>query len=344
MHTLTITRPDDFHLHLRDGPEMASVVAASARCFGRAIIMPNLRPPVVNAAQALAYRGRILEALGGGHDFEPLMTLYLTEATTPADIREAKASGHVHGVKLYPAGATTHSDAGVRRIENVYPVLEAMAEAGLPLLVHGEVTDPEVDPFDREAVFIDRVLGPLVERFPGLKVVLEHATTEEAVAFVRAAPPRVAATITVHHLIYSRADMFRGGLRPHLYCLPLLKRERHRRALVEAATGGDGRFFLGTDSAPHGRSAKEASCGCAGVYSAPAALELYAAVFEEAGALDRLNDFAAVNGARFYGLAPNTGTVTLERSEWRIPGRLPFGPGEVVPLGAGETCRWKLRT
>ena len=344
MVTLTLTRPDDFHLHLRDRTELASVLIHTARRFARAIVMPNLKSPVVTTAQAKQYRGRILKALkGGAGHFEPLMTLYLTDRTTPAEIRRAKQSGIVHGVKLYPAGATTHSEHGVTKIEKIYGVLEAMAEAGIPLLVHGEVTDPKVDIFDREAVFIDRVLAPLVGRFTTLRVVLEHVTTLQGVDFVRNGPERVAATITPQHLLYSREALFRGGLRPHLYCLPVLKRESHRRALVEAATSGHPRFFLGTDSAPHAIEIKESGCGCAGIFSANAALEHYAGVFDAAGVPERLEAFASVNGALFYGLPRNTGTVTLERREWRIPKSLPFGKSRVVPLGAGEACRWKLR-
>jgi dihydroorotase len=342
MTTLTITRPDDFHLHLRDGSELASIARHSARQFARAIIMPNLTPPVVTTDQAMKYRGRILKSLKGSKGFEPLMTLYLTEKTKPAEVRRAKASGHVHGVKLYPAGATTHSEHGVAKIEKVYGVLEAMAEEGMPLLVHGEVTDPKVDIFDREAVFIERVLRPLIERFTTLRVVLEHVTTIQGVDFVRNGPDRVAATITPQHLLYNRDALFRGGMRPHLYCLPVLKRESHRRAVVEAATSGHPRFFLGTDSAPHSLQKKESDCGCAGVFSANAALEHYAAVFEAAGVLDRLEAFASINGRVFYGLPRNTGTIALQKREWRIPKTLPFGRSKVVPLGAGESCRWKV--
>lgn len=345
MATLTITRPDDFHLHLRDRTELASVVIHSARRFGRAIIMPNLKSPVVTTARAKQYRSRILKSLrGGARDFEPLMTLYLTDRTTPAEIRRAKKSGIVHGVKLYPAGATTHSEHGVTKIDKVYGALETMADLGMPLLVHGEYVDPKVDIFDREAVFIDRVLAPLVQRFATLRVVLEHVTTLQGVEFVRSGPERIAATITPQHLLYSREALFRGGLRPHLYCLPVLKRESHRRALIEAATSGHPRFFLGTDSAPHAKEAKESACGCAGVFSANAALEHYAGVFDAAGVLERLEAFASVNGALFYGLPRNTGTITLEKREWRIPKTLPFGKSRVVPLGAGEPCRWKLRS
>jgi len=340
---LTFTRPDDWHLHVRDGEALAAVVPHTAAQFGRAIIMPNLKPPVTTTAQALAYRDRILAAVPPDTAFEPLMTLYLTDETSPAEIEAARASAAVHGVKLYPAGATTHSDAGVTDIARTYPALEAMDQHGLPLLVHGEVTDPDVDMFDREAVFIERVLAPLVDRFPGLKVVLEHVTTRQGVEFVRAAPATVAATITAHHLLLNRNALFQGGLRPHHYCLPVLKREAHRRALVEAATGGNPKFFLGTDSAPHPRHAKESDCGCAGIYTAPAALALYAEAFEAAGALERLEGFASLHGPAFYGLPPNQGTVTLARTPRTLPASYPMGAeGEVVPLRAGQTVGWKL--
>ncbi|MGH8708144.1 MAG: dihydroorotase [Burkholderiales bacterium] len=342
MDRVTLLRPDDWHLHLRDGPQMAAVLADSVRCFARAIVMPNLRTPVRTTQEALAYRGRILAALPEGARFEPLMTLYLTDDTPPEEIALARRSGQVHGVKLYPAGATTHSAAGVTRISRCFHALEKMEEQGLPLLVHGEVTDPEVDVFDREPVFIEEVLGPLLERFPNLKVVLEHITTREAAQFVEVTGANVAATITAHHLLFNRNALFQGGLRPHHYCLPVLKREAHREALVEAATSGNPKFFLGTDSAPHARSAKEAACGCAGVYTAHAALELYAVAFEEAGALDRLEGFASRFGAQFYGLPLNSERVTLERREWTVPESLPFGTGELVPLRAGEKLPWKL--
>jgi dihydroorotase len=342
MDRLTLIRPDDWHLHLRDGPQMAAVLADSARRFARAIVMPNLREPVRSTQEALAYRGRILAALPEDASFEPLMTLYLTDDTPPEEIALARRSGHVHGVKLYPAGATTHSAAGVTRISRCFHTLEKMAEQDLPLLVHGEVTDPEVDVFDREPVFIEEVLGPLIERFPGLKVVLEHITTREAAQFVEVTGPNIAATITAHHLLLNRNALFQGGLRPHHYCLPVLKREVHREALVQAATSGNPKFFLGTDSAPHARGAKEAGCGCAGIYTAHAALELYAVAFEEAGALDKLEGFASRFGPQFYGLAPNAGTVTLERSAWTVPESLPFGTEQLVPLRAGETLPWTL--
>jgi dihydroorotase len=321
---------------------MADVLPDTVRRFARAIIMPNLRSPVRTTQEALAYRARIVAALPEGAQFEPLMTLYLTDDTPPEEIAAARRSGQVHAVKLYPAGATTHSDSGVTRISRCFHALEKMAELGMPLLVHGEVTDPEVDVFDREPVFIEEVLGPLLERFPGLKVVLEHITTREAAQFVEVTGPNVAATITAHHLLLNRNALFQGGLRPHHYCLPVLKRESHREALVEAATSGNPKFFLGTDSAPHARDAKEAACGCAGIYTAHAALELYAIAFEEAGALERLEDFACRFGAQFYGLPANPGRVTLERRPWTVPASLRFGSGELVPLRAGETLPWTL--
>lgn len=343
MQTLILPRPDDWHLHLRDGAAMAAVLPDTARRFARAIVMPNLVPPVRTTAEALAYRERILAARPAGSAFEPLMTLFLTEDTPPEEISRAKLSGRVHGVKLYPAGATTHSDAGVRRVSRCFHVLERMEEVDLPLLVHGELADPEVDVFDREKAFVEEVLGPLVERFRGLRVVLEHVTTREAVQFVEASGPNVAATITAHHLLMNRNALFLGGLRPHHYCLPVPKREVHREALVRAATSGNPKFFLGTDSAPHARSAKEAACGCAGVYTAHAALELYAAAFEEASALDRLEGFASRFGARFYRLPENTETVTLVRESWTVPKALPFADGEVlVPFRSGETIPWRL--
>src|SRR5919109_120938 len=330
MDRITLRRPDDFHVHLRDGAAMRAVLADTARQFARAIVMPNLKPPVTTTAQALHYRDRIvseLQHIGGnaGAEFEPLMTLYLTDDTPPDEIARAKLSGKVHGVKLYPAGATTHSDAGVTRISRCFHTLERMEEVGLPLLVHGEATDPAIDVFDREQVFIEEVLGPTVERFPRLKVVLEHITTREAAQYVEVTGANVAATITAHHLLLNRNALFLGGVRPHHYCLPVLKRESHTQGLVEAATSGNPKFFLGTDSAPHARAAKEAACGCAGIYTAHAALELYAIAFEEAGALERLEGFASVFGAGFYGLPPNRDSITLERAEWRIPERLAFG-------------------
>jgi dihydroorotase len=318
------------------------VLADSARQFARAIVMPNLKPPVRTTHQALDYRERILAALPEGHSFEPLMTLYLTDDTPPEEISRAKLSGRVHGVKLYPAGATTHSDAGVTRLSRCFHALEKMEEVGLPLLIHGESTDPAIDVFDREKAFIEEVLGPTVERFPGLKVVLEHITTRDAVDYVEVTGPNVAATITAHHLLMNRNALFMGGIRPHHYCLPVLKREEHREALVGAAASGNPKFFLGTDSAPHPRGDKEAACGCAGMYTAHAALELYATAFEEAGALDRLEGFASIFGAQFYGLPLNADSVTLVREEWTVPQRLRFGDDELVPLRAGETIPWKL--
>ncbi len=340
--TLILTRPDDWHVHLRDGPAMASVVGATARQFARAIIMPNLKPPVVSVAMAEAYRERIVAALPRGAKFEPLMTLYLTDETKPAEIERARASGIVKAVKYYPAGATTNSASGVTDIRKCDAVLGAMQSAGMPLLVHGEVTDPAVDVFDREAVFLDRVLAPLLARFPKLKVVVEHITTREAVEFVMRAPANVGATVTAHHLLLNRNALFSGGFRPHHYCLPVIKREEHRRALVEAATSGNPKFFLGTDTAPHPRGAKECDCGAAGIYTAHAAIELYAEAFEAAGALDKLEGFASFHGADFYGLPRNTGRITLEKAEWEVPREYVFGDATVVPLRAGEKIRWRL--
>jgi dihydroorotase len=343
MDRLTLIRPDDWHLHLRDGAALAAVLADTARRFGRAIVMPNLDPPVRTTAQALAYRERILGALPVDSKFMPLMTLYLTDDTPPDEIARAKLSGKVHGVKLYPAGATTHSAAGVTRISRCFGALERMAEVGLPLLVHGEVTDPEVDLFDREKVFLEEVLGPLVARYPTLRVVLEHITTSHAAHFVEVTGPNIAATITAHHLLLNRNALFQDGIRPHHYCLPVLKREAHREALVEAAISGNPKFFLGTDSAPHARSAKENACGCAGIYTAHAAIELYAIAFEEAGALERLEGFASRFGPQFYGLPVNGDTITLAREAWTAPAAIPFGPGEeLVPLRAGQSIPWKL--
>jgi dihydroorotase len=339
---LVIPRPDDLHLHLRDGAAMASVVAHSARQFARAIIMPNLKPPVRTVAEALAYRKRILAALPATASFEPLMALYLTEAMTPDEVIRAAEVSAVIGVKLYTAGATTNADAGVVDLARVRRVLEAMQRHGLPLLIHGEVTDPEIDVFDREAVFVDRVLDPLRRDFPALRIVLEHVTTRHAVDYVRASGANLAATITPQHLLYNRNALFAGGLRPHYYCLPILKLERDRRTLVAAATGDDDRFFLGTDSAPHPRGAKESACGCAGIFSAHAALEFYAAAFEQAAALNRLADFASRRGADFYGLPHNAGTVRLARNEWVVPDSYPFGDTRVVPLRASETARWQV--
>ena len=340
--TLTLRRPDDWHLHLRDGAVLARTVAHAARQFGRAIVMPNLRPPVTTVAAAAAYRERILRARPAGSTFEPLMTLYLTDNTSADEIAAARASGFIHAVKYYPAGATTNSDSGVTGIERTWPALAAMERHRLPLLCHGEVTTPGVDLFDRERVFVETVLPAIVERFPGLPVVLEHITTAEAAAFVAAAPPRVAANITAHHLLFNRNAIFEGGIRPHLYCLPVLKRERHRVALVAAATGSSGRFFLGTDSAPHARENKECACGHAGVYSAHAAIELYAQAFEAAGALDRLEAFASLDGPRFYRLEPNQERIVLRRESWTIPGAYDFGGSTLVPLGAGGQAAWTL--
>ena len=342
LESLTLTRPDDWHLHLRDGAGMASVAPASAAQFARAIVMPNLKPPVVTTAQALAYKARIGAALPAGSAFEPLMTLYLTDHTPPAEIERAAAAGIV-ALKLYPAGATTNSDSGVTDVRNTYATLAAMQRAGLKLLIHGEVTYPDVDIFDREAVFIERVLIPLRRDFPELKIVLEHVTTKDAVQYVLAADAHTAATITAHHLLYNRNAIFQGGIRPHYYCLPILKRETHRQALIQAATSGSPKFFLGTDSAPHAVHAKESDCGCAGCYTAPCALELYATAFDAAGALDRLEGFASFHGADFYGLPRNTGTVTLRRERWTVPARYPFGDAEVVPLAARQALNWRLQ-
>lgn len=343
MEKLTLIRPDDWHLHLRDGEQMCAVLPDTAHRFGRAIVMPNLRPPVVTTDMAADYRERIVAALPAGTQFEPLMTLYLTDNTLPAEIIRAKASGLVHGVKLYPAGATTNSDSGVTDIMKCATVLAEMEKQDLPLLVHGEVTDPEVDVFDREKVFIDRVLMPLVQRFPGLRIVLEHVTTRDGVEFVKAASARVAATLTAHHLLLNRNAMFAGGIRPHHYCLPMLKREEHRRALVEAAISGNSKFFLGTDSAPHAKGVKEAACGCAGMYTACAGIELYAEAFEQAGALDKLEAFASFHGADFYGLPRNTETITLVKERWKVPDSLSFGSEALVPLRAGEMVEWRLK-
>jgi dihydroorotase len=339
---ITLTRPDDWHLHLRDGDALASVVPHSARQFARAIVMPNLKPPVTTVAAAAAYRDRILAALPEDAGFEPLMTLYLTDNTTPAEIERAAAAPFVHAVKLYPAGATTNSDAGVTDLARCDDTLAAMAEHGLPLLVHGEVTEPGVDIFDRETVFLERTLTRLLERHPRLRVVLEHITTAAAVGFVRQGPERLGATITAHHLLLNRNHMLVGGIRPHHYCLPILKRESDREALLEAATSGHPRFFLGTDSAPHPRGGKETSCGCAGVYTAHAAIELYADAFDAAGALDRLEAFASHHGADFYGLPRNTGTLTLTREPWQVPEEYALGTASVVPMRAGESVGWRI--
>jgi len=342
MDKITITSPDDWHLHLRDEGYMRAVLPDTARRFTRAIVMPNLRPPVTTAALALEYRDRIRAALPAGSQFEPLMTLYLTDKTQPEEIAKAKQSGAVHAVKYYPAGATTNSDSGVTDLEKCHGVFEAMEACGMPLLVHGEVTDPAVDIFDRERVFLERVLAPLIERFARLRVVAEHITTREAARFVAAAPPRIAATITAHHLLLSRNALFAGGIRPHHYCLPVLKREEHRQALVEAATSGSPRFFLGTDSAPHARHTKETDCGCAGIYTAHAGIELYAEAFDRVGALGRLEGFASHFGADFYGLPRNTGSITLVREAWNVPDELPFHRDRLVPFRGGDSVAWKV--
>lgn len=342
MTRLTIIRPDDWHVHFRDGDMLSLVVPDTARQFARAIVMPNLVPPVTTTVQALAYEERVRKAAGAADGFEPLMTLYLTDETSADEILRARSSERVHGVKLYPAGATTNSAAGVTDIKRTYPALAAMQESGMPLLVHGEVVDPGVDVFDREREFIHRVLRPVLDRFPELRVVFEHVTTSDAVAFVLDGPDTLAATITAHHLRLSRNALFEGGLRPHHYCLPVLKRESHRRALVEAATGASGKFFLGTDSAPHPKADKESACGCAGIYTAHAAMELYAEVFEAAGRLDALEAFASRNGPRFYGLPVNGSTLTLEKRSWEVPVLLGSGDQALVPLAAGDSLTWKL--
>lgn len=339
---LTLTRPDDFHLHVRDGEALKAVVPFSARQMQRALIMPNLRPPVTQVAQALAYRQRILAAVPAGYSFEPLMTLYLTDQTTPQQVYAAHEAGIV-AFKLYPAGATTHSDAGVTDIFRLLPVLEAMAVVGMPLLVHGEVTDPVVDIFDREAVFIKRILQPLLTRLPELKLVLEHITTAQAAQLVMESSDNVAATVTPQHLLMNRNDLLVGGIRPHHFCLPVLKREQHRQALVQAVCGAQShKFFLGTDSAPHAQGAKECGCGCAGIFSAPIAIELYAEIFDQAGALDKLQAFAAENGARFYGLPLNQTTISLRKEPQPVATRLTYGNDYLIPLRAGETVSWRI--
>ncbi len=343
MDSITLTRPDDWHLHLRDGDALKAVAPHTAAQFARAIVMPNLNPPVTTTEQALAYRERVLSALPEGSRFEPLMTLYLTDNTPPEEIERAVESGQVKAVKLYPAGATTNSDSGLTDIRKAYPTLERMAALGLPLLVHGEVTDPAVDVFDREAEFLKRVLGPLLERYPELKVVAEHITTRQMADFVLHADDQIAATITPQHLLLNRNAMLVGGMHPHHYCLPVLKRESHREKLVEVATSGNPKFFLGTDSAPHAKGAKESACGCAGIYSAHAAIELYAEAFERAGALDRLEGFASFHGADFYGLPRNTDTITLKKEPWEVPADYPFGEQRLVPFMAGKVLNWKLQ-
>ncbi len=342
MPTITIQRPDDWHLHLRDGAALQAVLPDTAKRFGRAIVMPNLRPPVTTTALASAYRDRILSALPAGMKFEPLMTLYLTDNTPPDEIAKAKASGFVHGVKMYPSGATTNSDSGVTSLEKSYKTIAAMQEHGMPLLVHAEVPAGNLDVFDREKVFIERHMRPLMQQFPALKVVFEHITTQDAVQFVQSQPSNVAATITAHHLLMNRNAMFTGGIRPHHYCLPVLKREEHRLALVQAAISGSPKFFLGTDSAPHAKSAKEASCGCAGMYTAHAAIELYAEVFDEMHALDKFEGFASVFGPNFYGLPVNQDTISLQKQAWQVPDTIPYDNDVLVPLRAGQTVQWQL--
>ncbi|WP_087017259.1 dihydroorotase [Thaumasiovibrio subtropicus] len=341
MTTLTITRPDDWHLHLRDGDVLADTVRDTSRYMGRALIMPNLVPPVIDTEKALAYYDRIRAAEPKGR-FEPLMSLYLTDNTDPEEIRKAKATGNIVACKLYPAGATTNSDSGVTNVENVYPVLKVMQEEGILLLIHGEVTHSEVDIFDREKAFLDNVMSKIVNDFPDLKIVMEHITTKDAAEFVASCGENVAATITAHHLMFNRNHMLAGGIRPHFYCLPILKRNTHQEALVKAATSGSKKFFLGTDSAPHAKGKKEAACGCAGSYTAHAAIELYAEVFEEAGAIDKLEGFASHNGPDFYGLPRNSDTITLEKAEWPVPATYKFGEDVVVPIRAGEHITWTV--
>ncbi len=339
---LLITRPDDFHVHLRDADALALTVGATARQFGRAVVMPNLRPPVRTVDDAAGYRERILAARpDDAPEFEPLMTLYLTPQTSPQDVRAAAASPFVHAIKLYPAGATTNADAGVASLDGLGDVLSQMQDSELPLLIHGESIDPNVDVFDREAAFIEATLTPLVAAYPRLRVVFEHITTAEAVRFVESASSNVGATVTAHHLLHNRNDIFRGGVRPHFYCLPVLKRERHRLALVEAVTSGNPKFFAGTDSAPHERGAKESACGCAGIYTAHAAVELYAEAFDDADAIERLEPFVSHHGADFYRLARNRGTLELREEAWQTPQEFPLGDGVVIPLGAGEQRRWR---
>lgn len=342
MDKLTITQPDDWHLHLRTGAVLQAVIAETARQFGRAIIMPNLKPAVTSVAQALAYRQEILAVIPSGSSFQPLMTLYLTGMTRPDDVKQVAESGDIYAFKLYPAGATTNSDAGVSDVEQIYPVLAAMEQYAVPLLVHGEVTDEQCDIFDRERVFIERHLQPIVTRFPGLRVVMEHVTTKDAVDFVLEASPNVAATITPQHLLYNRNAMLVGGIKPHFYCLPILKRESHRQALLQAATSGSSKFFLGTDSAPHLTHLKENKCGCAGCFNAPVAMSLYAEAFEQAGKLDRLEAFASFHGADFYGLPRNRSTISLSREAWQVPDLVNVGGETITPLSAGETLRWRV--
>lgn len=342
MNELIITRPDDFHLHVRDDDLLSLVIPHTARQFSRAIIMPNLKTPITNIELATKYRERILAVIPDDVTFEPLMTLYLTENLSATEVQKAAAQPHIHAIKYYPTGATTHSDSGVSDLKTVYPVLEVMQKFNLPLLVHGEVTDPEIDIFDREAVFIEKILHPLKMNFPELKIVLEHITTQQAMQYVWDADNYLAATITPQHLLYNRNEIFKGGIRPHYYCLPVLKRERHRKALIEAATSGHPRFFLGTDSAPHNRVNKESSCGCAGIYSAANAIEFYASIFEKNNALDMLEKFSSVNGSSFYGLKKNTTKIKLIREPWTVPEFFKFSGGELIPLGAGETLQWRI--
>ena len=343
MKSITLIRPDDWHLHVRDDEVLKDIIPHTAARFGRAIIMPNLKPPVTTTAQAQAYQQRIQATVPSGINFTPLMTLYLTDNMQPSEIATAKQSGIIHAVKYYPAGATTNSDAGVTDLKKTYPVLERMQAQGIPLLLHGEVTDSNVDIFDREAVFIDTILQPLRKEFPELRIVLEHITTSQAVEFILSTPDTVAATITPQHLLFNRNDIFKGGIRPHYYCLPILKRERHREALVTAATSGNSKFFLGTDSAPHSQSAKESACGCAGIYSAHAAIELYAEAFEQNNALDMLEGFASKFGPKFYRLPVNTDTITLVKEAHQIEDYFPFANERIIPLKAGETIKWKLQ-
>ncbi len=342
MQKLTLTRPDDWHLHLRDGAALSAALPHTAQRFARAIVMPNLKPPVTTTGQALAYRARILAALPKGAAFTPLMTLYLTDNTTPREIAQAKASGHIAAVKYYPAGATTNSESGVTDLKKTYATLAAMEQHDLLLLMHGEVVDEQIDVFDRERVFIERYLADLTQRFPKLRIVFEHITTQDAVEFVRAAPDTLAATITAHHLLLNRNAMFEGGVRPHHYCLPVLKREKHRQAVLGAAVSGSPKFFLGTDSAPHGRRAKEAACGCAGIYTAHAGIELYAEAFEQAGALDKLEGFASFYGADFYRLPRNQDRITLIKEAWRVPQEYSLGDDVLIPLRAGQQIGWRL--
>ena len=344
MNSITLTRPDDFHLHLRDSKALSSVVGDSARQFARAIIMPNLKTPITTVEMAENYRRRIMGSLPDESDFQPLMTLYLTDNMATEEITTLAASNFVHAVKYYPAGATTNSDHGVSKLENTFPVLEAMSELSVPLLLHGEVTDPDVDIFDREQVFIERVLSPVMSRFPDLKIVFEHITTKEAAEFIKQGPQNIAATLTPHHLIYNRNAIFSSGLRPHHYCLPVLKREKHRQALLDVLESGDSRFFLGTDSAPHARGEKESACGCAGIYSAHSAIELYASVFDELDKIENLEAFSSHNGADFYGLQRNTKKIVLNKFDWLIPESLPFADSEIIPFMAGETCHWKMQS